>query len=234
VPNPPSVYLKSSTSFYRNIMEIAMRRTTVTNADSTGIQSNYQSIENLEILAMAKFGMPKRAPKRAAEAYLAYLREALTTTCSPTIWPPESWSEFLSGWTPPRRKSKASADGVDCMSDMTYSSPARQEDKPLIWLCDRISTPPFTLPSRREAGTMLRQIQTGVSLEMPYSRPLPNIGVRCHELRINEKTKRWRIIYRIESDAILVLAFFQKMGRTTPKLVIDECKAKLARHLRKA
>jgi phage-related protein len=31
---------------------------------------------------------------------------------------------------------------------------------------------------------------------MPHSRPMPDIGERCHELRIVDVDATWRIIYR--------------------------------------
>ena len=62
---------------------------------------------------------------------------------------------------------------------------------------------------------------------MPHSRPLPSIGPRCHELRINDERVTWRIIYRIDSDAIIIIAVFSKKSRATPKAVIDECKKRL-------
>ena len=116
------------------------------------------------------------------------------------------------------------------MSDRTYSSQARQ-DKDLIWLKDKIGTPPFSVEARREVGALLRQLQQGVSLGLPHSRPMPTIGARCHELRITDRDKIWRIVYRIEPDAIVILHVFSKKDRTTPQLVLDECKARLARYL---
>jgi len=61
---------------------------------------------------------------------------------------------------------------------------------------------------------------------------MPNIGAHCHELRITDRDKIWRIIYRIEPDAIVLLDVFKKKDRTTPQLVIDECKTRLARYFK--
>jgi len=114
------------------------------------------------------------------------------------------------------------------MSDPTYNDQARFEYKPLIWLKDRISTPPFSLQARREAGLLLRQLQMGILIPLPHSRPMPAIGPRCHELRIDDRTDMWRIIYRIEPNAIVILACFKKKGRNTPYQVIAECKDRWA------
>lgn len=78
-----------------------------------------------------------------------------------------------------------------------------------------------------EAGFLLRRLQQGETPQMPHSRPLPSIGPRCHELRINDERVAWRIIYRIDSDAIIILEVFSKKSRAMPKAVIDVCKARL-------
>jgi phage-related protein len=100
-------------------------------------------------------------------------------------------------------------------------------DKPLVWLEGEIKTPPFSQAARLEAGYLLRRLQRGEALGMPHSRPLPSIGARCHELRINDERTTWRIIYRIDSDAIVILEVFNKKSRTTPKSIVDVCKRRL-------
>lgn len=62
---------------------------------------------------------------------------------------------------------------------------------------------------------------------MPLSRPMPSIGRACHELRIVDKTKTWRIVYALHPQAIVVVHVFQKSTPQTPKPVIDLCKARL-------
>jgi phage-related protein len=100
-------------------------------------------------------------------------------------------------------------------------------DKPLVWLEGEIKTPPLSQAARLEAGYLLRRLQRGETLGMPHSRPLPSIGPRCHELRINDERTTWRIIYRIDSDAIVILEVFSKKSRTMPKTIIDVCKRRL-------
>ena len=65
---------------------------------------------------------------------------------------------------------------------------------------------------------------------MPHSRSMPTIGHRCHELRINDDNCTWRIIYRIDNDAIVILEIFDKKTKTTPKHIIDICKERLKRY----
>jgi phage-related protein len=103
-------------------------------------------------------------------------------------------------------------------------------DKPLIWLRGEVKTPPFSQEARVEAGFLLRQLQQGESLELPHSRPMPSIGVHCHELRIRDVDKNWRIIYRIDDDAILIIEVFNKTTQTTPDRVIDNCKKRLSKY----
>lgn len=56
------------------------------------------------------------------------------------------------------------------------------DDKPLIWLCGEVKTPPFSPEARVEAGFLLRRLQQGDNLELPHSRPIPSVGAHCHEL----------------------------------------------------
>lgn len=100
-------------------------------------------------------------------------------------------------------------------------------DKPLAWLHGEIKTPPFSGEARLEAGFLLRKVQQGEKLSMPQSRPMPSIGTRCHELRINDANKTWRIIHRIDSDAIVILEVFEKKTNQTPKHVMDVCQKRI-------
>ena len=104
------------------------------------------------------------------------------------------------------------------------------KDKPLVWLHSEITTPPFSKNARIIAGYLLRQIQRGVKLSLPQSRPMPLIGSRCHELRVNDENVTWRIIYRIYSDAILILEVFSKKTNQTPKSIINVCKERIKRY----
>jgi phage-related protein len=52
---------------------------------------------------------------------------------------------------------------------------------------------------------------------------MPVIGAGCHELRIEDQGT-WRIIYRIDHDAIVIGAVFSKKTRQTPKTVIAVCR----------
>ncbi|MFM9266681.1 type II toxin-antitoxin system RelE/ParE family toxin [Tychonema sp. BBK16] len=103
-------------------------------------------------------------------------------------------------------------------------------DKPLIWLRGEVKTPPFSQEARIEAGFLLRRLQQGESLELPHSRPMSSIGSHCHELRIRDADKNWRIIYRIDDDAIVIIELFNKTTQTTPDRVIENCKKRLSKY----
>ncbi len=103
----------------------------------------------------------------------------------------------------------------------------KQTEKPLVWLHGEVKTPPFSSAARIETGFLLRQVQMGERLSLPHSRPMPSIGSRCNELRINDENKTWRIVYRIDDDAIIILDVFDKKSQKTPKEVIDNCKRRI-------
>ncbi len=104
--------------------------------------------------------------------------------------------------------------------------------KPLVVLHGEIKTPPFSEEARREAGYLLRKLQAGENISMPDSRPMPSIGSRCHELRVNDPVSRvtWRIFYRIDKDAILMLDVFSKKTQKTPQEAILRCKKRLSKY----
>ena len=101
------------------------------------------------------------------------------------------------------------------------------KEKSLVWLHGEVKTPPFSIDARIEAGFLLRRLQQGEKLAMPQSRPMPSVGTRCHELRINDRDLTWRIVYRVESDAIVILEVFEKKTSKTPKTVMATCKDRL-------
>ncbi len=103
-------------------------------------------------------------------------------------------------------------------------------DKPLVWLHGQIKTPPFSRDAKIEAGYLLRLLQRGEKLSMPHSRPMQGIGARCHELRIIDSGKTWRIVYRIDTDAIVILEVFEKKTQTTPKVVIENCRKRIKQY----
>ena len=72
-------------------------------------------------------------------------------------------------------------------------------------MLDTLKTPPVGTVARIEVGVLLRRLQRGESLGM----------------------FTWRIVYRIDPDAILVVHWFEKKTQRMPKSLIDLCKRRL-------
>jgi phage-related protein len=102
-----------------------------------------------------------------------------------------------------------------------------RRDKPLAWLHGDVKTPPFSKSARIEVGYLLRELQRGKELSMPQSRPMPAIGARCHELRVTDEGVTWRIVYRVDPDAIVIAEVFAKKTAKTPAAVLDACRRRL-------
>lgn len=99
--------------------------------------------------------------------------------------------------------------------------------RPLVWLHGEVRTPPLSKAARFEAGLLLRRLQEGETIGLPESRPMPSIGRRCHELRVPDSDHTWRIVYRIDEDAIVILEVFAKKSRETPRAVVAACRKRL-------
>ncbi len=99
--------------------------------------------------------------------------------------------------------------------------------KPVRWLHGEVKTPPMSLEVRGEIGMLLRDLQDGEHLQLPHSRPMPIIGSRCHELRVNDRNKTWRVIYRLDTDAVVILDVFEKKTEKTPDAVLQNCRRRL-------
>ena len=113
------------------------------------------------------------------------------------------------------------------MSDMTYDG---RVERPLVWLHGEVRTPPMSVRARVRTGELLRRLQVGETLEMPQSRPMPAVGAHCHELRIPDGHCDWRVVYRADRDAVVILEVFRKQTAATPRAVIETCRERLRRY----
>lgn len=104
------------------------------------------------------------------------------------------------------------------------------DERPVVWLRGGIKTPPFTVAGRREAGALLRALQEGEAIGMPRAKPMPGIGPRCLELRVRDGDHNWRVVVRVDPDAVVVVDIFAKRTVATPKAVIAACRRRLARY----
>jgi phage-related protein len=102
--------------------------------------------------------------------------------------------------------------------------------KALVWISGEIRTPPFSTEARLEAGLLLRQLQSGESLSMPHSRPMPAIGAGCHELRVKDRETDWRIFYYVDSDAVVILAVEKKTTTRMTDATRERCQDRLKRY----
>ena len=91
--------------------------------------------------------------------------------------------------------------------------------KPLVWLHGEIKTPPLSRAARLEAGLLLRRLQRGETLATPH-----------YELRIVDQGHNWRILHRVDRDAIVIAEVFDKKARATSVAVIARCKDRLRRY----
>ena len=96
--------------------------------------------------------------------------------------------------------------------------------KPLRWLAGEVKTPPMSLEARREFGFLLRRLQQGERPSLPHSRPMPSIGKACHELRVTDQGKTWRLFYKIDDEAIVILGVAEKKTQQSPTAIINACK----------
>lgn len=113
---------------------------------------------------------------------------------------------------------------------MTHALFAHIADHVRYDIYGEVKTPPFSSEARIEAGTLLRRLQRSEKLPLPHSRPMPVIGQRCHELRIQDRDVTWRVIYRADADAAIIVEVFPKKTQATPQQVIDVCKRRLRQY----
>lgn len=99
--------------------------------------------------------------------------------------------------------------------------------KKLVLRKTEIKTPPLSTAARVEIGQLLRRLLQGEMLPMPQSRPMPSIAPRVHELRVNDQDQTWRLIYRIDPDAIVVVELFSKKTPMTPLPTLERCQKRL-------
>ena len=129
----------------------------------------------------------------------------------------------------PGPRTSAPGTAVARMSALTYDEPGHE--KPEVWLAGGIHSPPFSPVARLLAGVLLRRAQRGQRLTLPFSRPMPVIGPRCHELRLGDADNEWRVFYHVSSTAIVVLEVATKKTHHTAQRVIDGCRRRLALYL---
>jgi phage-related protein len=102
------------------------------------------------------------------------------------------------------------------------------QPRDVVWLRGEVRSPPFSREARLEAGALLRRLQNYERVGMPHLRTMTSIGARCHELRIQDHPNSWRIILRLDPEAVVVLDVFRKQSEKTPESVVQNCRRRLA------
>lgn len=77
---------------------------------------------------------------------------------------------------------------------------------------------------------LLRLLQEGERLGMPQAERLPDVGPRCGALRVRDAGHNWRIMYRIDPDAVLVVEVYSKKTPEIPDEVVERCKKRLKQY----
>ena len=65
---------------------------------------------------------------------------------------------------------------------------------------------------------------------MPHAENLPIVGPRCGALRVRDQDHNWRIMFRVDADAILVLDVYSKKRRKIPDEVVSRCQRRLRQY----
>ena len=102
--------------------------------------------------------------------------------------------------------------------------------RPLVWLRGSVKSPPFSAAARLEAGVLLRRLQRGDQLGMPHARPMPVLGARCGELRVLDAALVWRILYRLDPDAVVIVDVFAKKTEATPATILATGRQRLRQY----
>jgi phage-related protein len=70
---------------------------------------------------------------------------------------------------------------------------------------------------RRSIGKAIWELQRGVRLGMPLSKPMPSVGPGVEELRVKDASGAFRAFYYSRlTRGILVFHAFEKKSRSTP------------------
>jgi phage-related protein len=82
--------------------------------------------------------------------------------------------------------------------------------------------------TRQEIGKAIRDLQRGLTLGMPLSRPMPSVGIGVAEIRVRDEHGITRTFYYSKSKrGILVFHVFVKKTQKTPAHEIELAKRRL-------
>ena len=76
--------------------------------------------------------------------------------------------------------------------------------------------------TKREIGTLLMMLQSGIKLGEPQSKPMKIIHKNAFEIRVKDKKGAYRVIYVLNvGDKILIPHAFSKKTQKTPQKEIE-------------
>jgi phage-related protein len=86
----------------------------------------------------------------------------------------------------------------------------------------------FSDSVRMSVGHAIWELQRGIKLTMPLSRPMPTVAPGVEELRIRDATGAYRVFYYLrDSRGVLVFHAFVKKAQKTPAGEIETGKRRL-------
>lgn len=84
----------------------------------------------------------------------------------------------------------------------------------------------FHIRARRD-GAFAQEVARRRIAVVATLAPDASIGARVHELRVNDQSQTWRLFYRTDADAIVVVELLSKKTEQTPLATIRLCKKRL-------
>lgn len=85
---------------------------------------------------------------------------------------------------------------------------------------------------RGDLADALARLESGLTLTMPLSRPMPSIAPGAHELRFRDRSGIYRVVYWIRrQNEIWLVHAFKKKTQQSPALSIEVAKQRIKRIL---
>jgi len=111
-------------------------------------------------------------------------------------------------------------------TDIKYF-PVNPTDKLPVWLHGEVKSPPFSRGARLEAGFHLRRLQRGERLEMRTCDRCPASDCAATRWEFMNANSTWRVVYRVDPDAVVIVEVFKETSPTTPQPVVEVSRKRL-------
>ena len=110
-------------------------------------------------------------------------------------------------------------DQVVARYNISIILPMPPTDKLIVWLCDSPQSPPLSEDARKEAEWLLRQLQHGIT--PTESKKVKNTDFHRLRFEDDDHSTSWRIYYRVDDDAIVIIDFCVKKTQKITKHVMS-------------